>query len=199
MTAPDIRAALHERLSAPRAAHSERVAEAAAHLAACHGLDAEAARLAGWLHDWYKEVPVGEIVALARSCGVLGDAVPAEEVVPSVLHGPVAARLLPQRWPDLSPAVLDAVDRHTTGDPAMTAFDCCLYVGDMIEAGHDWPGVEELRGLAVRDLWAATLSGMETGLRHLLERGRAVDLRTVAARNAVLRRVRGSGGAGAPG
>ncbi len=199
MTEGEVRAALRRQLSAPRAAHSERVAEAAADLAARHGQDADAARLAGWLHDWYKEVPARELVALARSCGVLpADARP-EDVVTSVLHGPVAARLLPRRWPELPAAVLDAVDRHTTGDPAMTPLDCCLYVGDMIEPGHDWDGLEALRALAARDLWAATLAGMDIGLRHLLERGRPVDLRTVAARNAVLRRVRGAGAAGAAG
>lgn len=194
MTEDEAREAVRRQLSAARAAHSERVAETAGALAARHGLDAAAARLAGLLHDWYRELPPAEIVALARSCGALPPGAGEADVVPSVLHGPVAARLLPARWPDLPPAVLLAVDRHTTGDPAMTALDCCLYVGDMIEPGHAWEGVGALRELAQRDLWAATLSAMDAALRHLLERGRPVDLRTVAARNAVLRRVRAAGG-----
>jgi predicted HD superfamily hydrolase involved in NAD metabolism len=188
VTADEARAAVRLQLSPARAAHSERVAETAAALAASHGLDAAAAHLAGLLHDWYRELPAAEIVALARSCGALPPGAADADVVPSVLHGPVAARLLPSRWPELPPAVLQAIDRHTTGDPAMTAFDCCLFVGDAVEPGHSWEGVEELRRLAARDLWAATLAVMDAGLRQLLERGRAVDLRTVAARNALLRR-----------
>jgi nicotinate (nicotinamide) nucleotide adenylyltransferase len=196
-TPDEVRQALRAQLSPPRAAHCERVAETAVRLARRHGLDPAAAELAGLLHDWYREVPAEEIIRLARSCGVLpADAEP-EQVVPAALHGPVAARLLPQRWPGLPEQVLTAIDRHTTGDPQMTAFDLLLYVADLAEPGHAFPGVEQLRALAERDLAAAALAAMEATLEHLLRQGRAIDRRTVAARNALLARVRGQDPAGA--
>ncbi len=187
-TAAELQAAVRGQLSAARAAHSERVAETAAALAARHGLDAGQARVAGLLHDYFREVPAADIVAMARSCGAVPADTPDDALVPAVLHGPVAARVLPPRWPGVPGNVWRAIDRHTTGDPAMTPFDCCLFVGDLVEPAHRWLGVEELRRLAEADLWAATLEAMNRGLRHLLEGGRPIDARTVVARNAVLGR-----------
>ncbi len=182
----EVRAALRTRLGPGRAAHCERVADTAVALARHHGLDPAAAELAGLLHDWYRECGAGEILALARGCGVVAPDVPDEQIVPAVLHGPVAARRLPRRWPGLSQNVLDAIDRHTTGDAGMTAFDCLIYVADLIEPGHRYPGVEALRTLAQRDLYAATLAGMGAGIVRLVQSVRRIDLRTVAARNALL-------------
>ena len=184
----EVRAALWGQLGAARAAHSERVAATAVALAGVHGLPAAAAELAGLLHDWYKEVPLAEILELAGGCGALPAGLAPAQVVAEALHGPVAARLLPRRWPDLPPEVLTAVDRHTTGDPEMTAFDALLYVADLVEPAHTYPGVEALRELAGSDLWGAVLVGMDQTLGHVLRRGRRIDARTVAARNALLHR-----------
>lgn len=186
----EIRAAVQRQLSPPRLAHVLRVAETAVRIAERHGCDATWAELAGLVHDWYREVPDDEIVALARDCGVLTPNDRPEQIVPAALHGPVAARLLPRRWPDVPAEVWSAVDRHTTGAPDMTLFDCLIYVADMIEPGHTYAGVQELRTAADTDLWGAALAGMTATMTRLLARGRAIDLRTVAARNALLRRER---------
>jgi ribosome-associated protein len=176
----EVRAAVRARLSPQRAAHSERVAGTAVDLAGRHGLDASAAELAGWLHDWCREVPAAEIVATARVLGLL-DGRRAEQVVASVLHGPVAARTLPERWPDLPPAVLAAIDRHTTGDPEMTAFDCLVYVADLVEPAHAFAGVEELRALA------ASGCGAVRAERRRGRRPRAVRTAGAEARGGLIR------------
>jgi nicotinate (nicotinamide) nucleotide adenylyltransferase len=182
-----VRAAVVARLGPERAAHSLRVAETAARLAARHGLDPHEAYLAGLLHDWCREEPEEALLREAERLG-LPLPEPAQRVT-AVLHGPVAARVLPERWPGLSRTVLDAIDRHTTGDPAMTAFDCLIYVADLVEPEHRFPGVEALRAAAEEDLWQACLDGLTLTLRHLLETGRRVDPRAVAARNALLVRL----------
>ena len=187
-TATEVRLAVGEHLSPGRAAHVGRVAAAAMQLADTHGLRRDWAELAGLLHDWYREVPFPEIVSLARACGAVPAGVAEAQIVPAALHGPVAARLLPQRWPDLPPEVLVAIDRHTTGDPEMTAFDCLLYVADLIEPGHTFAGVEGPRAAAARDLGEAARLGMEATIERLLHRGAPIDPRTVAARNALLAR-----------
>lgn len=188
--AEELRRAVRGHLSAARAAHVQRVAATAVDLARLHGLRSDWAEIAGLLHDWYRETPSEEIVALARECGALPPGIAAEQIVPAALHGPVAARLLPGRWPDIPAEVLQAIDCHTTGDAAMTVFDCLLYVADMVEPGHAYAGVEALRAEASRDLRAAACAGMEATMERLLRRGLPVDLRTVPARNALLARLR---------
>ena len=194
----DARAALRDRLSAARAAHSERVAETGAALARRHGLDQGAALLAGLLHDWCRELPAAETLALGRELGLVADAADPQLVV-GALHGPIAARVLPRRWPELPAAVLQAIDRHTTGDPAMTELDAVLFVADITEPGRAWDGVAALRALADGDLWAATRLALTTTLRDLLERGRRIDPRAVLARNALLARVAQAHAGTAPG
>ncbi len=181
----EVRQAVEARLSPARAAHSRRVAEEAEQLALRHGVDAEAAFLAGWLHDWCREEPESALVREARALGVPLPADPAQ-LVPATLHGPVAARLLPLRWPGLPQAVLTAVDRHTTGDPRMTALDCVVFLADLLEPAHDFPGVEPLRLAARTDLRGACAQALTQGLVHLLGAGRRVDPRAVAARNALV-------------
>ncbi len=194
----DVEAALDARLSGPRAAHCRGVAAAARDLAVRFDVDPRQAVLAGLLHDWYRETPAVDLLALARRCGVVAPGTPDAEVLAGTLHGPVAARLLPERWSDLEPAVLWAIDRHTTGDVDMADLDCVLFVGDMIEPGRSFPGVERLRAAATRDLRAATLAVMDATLGDLLARGRRIAPRALAARNSLLARLEEGGAAGRP-
>ena len=184
-----VEAAVMTQLSPERAAHVGRVAAEAVALARRFGADADAALWAGLLHDWCKEVPARELVALARATGVLSPDTSDADVLVGTLHGPVAARLLPQRWPELRSSVLAAIDRHTTGDVDMSDLDCVLYCADLIEPDRRFPGVDALRALAREDLWRATLAGMDATLRDLVDRGRRIDPRAVAARNAMLVRL----------
>lgn len=188
----EIRAELPLQLSAPRVAHVLRVAQTAVRLAYRHGLDAPMAEVAALLHDWYREVSDADIVAMARGCGVLTAEQRPDQLIPAALHGPVAARLLPRRWPDLPPEVCSAIDCHTTGAPDMTLADCLLYVADMVEPGHTYAGADELRATAEADLWRAALAGMSATIERLLRRGRPIEPRTVMARNALLARLAGA-------
>ncbi len=189
----EVRRAVEGRLSPDRAAHCVRVAAEAERLARVHGADAAEARLAGLLHDWCREEPADAILRDAQALGVplpRGEA----QVVPAALHGPVAARLLPLRWPGLSLSVLAAIDRHTTGDPEMTDFDCLVFLADLLEPAHDFPGIDDLRAAAERDLRAACAEALTRALSRLLAQGRRIDARAVAARNALLARGAGAGG-----
>lgn len=114
-----------------RLAHSLSVAHTAEHMAALYGVDPYLARVAGILHDWDKVVPTGELIGRARRMGIdLG--VPLERVQP-LLHGIVAARELPERYPELPAEVWQAIDRHTTGSADMSPLDEVVFVADGIE------------------------------------------------------------------
>lgn len=184
----EVEAAVAARLSRARTDHSRRVAETALRLASLHGLDTSDAVLAGWLHDWCRELPRLELLQLAEGYGLVQHG---GHTAISTLHGPLAARLLPTMWPDLSEPVLQAIDRHTTGAPGMTRFDCLVYVSDLIEPGRTFDGVDDLRAVAERDLVQACFQGMDQGIADLLRRGKLIDARTVDARNDLLVRLRG--------
>ena len=104
-----------------RYVHSLGVAETALHLAEVYGVDRFDAAAAGLIHDWDKVLSDDELVARALHYGIKVAGSPSAAT--PLLHGPVAAYELPQLFPGLSPAVFQAVDRHTVGACDMTPLD----------------------------------------------------------------------------
>lgn len=173
---------LARELPGPLYEHSLRVATTARHLAEQNQVDPEQAYLAGLLHDWAKPLPGPELLALARQYSL-----PVSEVearVPTLLHGPVAAALLPTAWGVADPAVLEAIRLHTTGAPGMSKLAQVVWLADYIEPGRSFPGLEAVR--AATDLRAALRLALDQTIRYLLDRGWLVDPLTVQTRNWLL-------------
>ncbi len=181
----EARAALAERLGPASLAHCERVAETAARLAGRFGLDEADARLAGLLHDWEREAEDEDLLAKARSYGILVSEV--DEAVPYLLHADVAAREVAEVFPALGEDVVEAVGTHTVGSPTMGPLAKLVYVADMIEPARGFEGVEPLRRQAER----AVRSGLDElfgrayrhTLLHLVTAGRPIHPRSVETWN----------------
>ncbi len=77
--------------------------------------------------------------------------------------------------------VLNAIKYHTTARPDMSGVEKLVYLGDKLEKGRDYPGIDELRAAAAAD----TDSGMAALLGHtvgyLKERSETPDILTNAA------------------
>lgn len=170
----EIRAALeaHMRAVKPkRYAHSLGVARTAAELAETYGVDVFDAAAAGLIHDWDKILPDAELLARAAQLGVTVSGSPSHAV--PLLHGPVAARELPERFPDLSPEVFQAVARHTVGSTDMTPLDMVVFVADAIEPGRKGDYAVRLRELvgsvSLTELFFQCFS---QGLAYVIQTGR---------------------------
>lgn len=114
-----------------RLKHSLSVAYTAERMALLYGVDPFLARCAGLLHDWSKALPIDEQYAEAKRLGL--DFGVDLELVKPLLHGSIAARVLPARYPDLAPEIFQAIDRHTLGSADMSALDMIIFVADGIE------------------------------------------------------------------
>lgn len=114
-----------------RLAHSLSVGLTAERLAAIYGVEPYLARVAGILHDWEKVLPDRESIARASGLGIeLGVEL---ALVEPLLHGMIAARELPERFPELPDDVWQAIDRHTLGNAHMSPLDMVVFVADGIE------------------------------------------------------------------
>ncbi len=147
-----------------RLKHSLSVADTAEHLAVLYDVDPFLARIAGLLHDWDKVVPKSELLARARRFGIhMG--VPLESVEP-LLHGMVAARELPDRYPHIPREVWHAIACHTSAAEDMGPLDMVLFVADGIEPHRRASeGIEHTRSLvgnvSLEDLfWNAFVGGI---------------------------------------
>lgn len=167
--------------------HSLSVARTAEHLAMLYGVDSYLARVAGLLHDWDKVVPRDELIARARRFGIdLG--VPLEKVEP-LLHGMVAARELPQRYPHLPAEVWHAIACHTSAAQDMGPLDMVLFVADGIEPlRRESDGIRKTRELvgkvSLEDVFWNAFVG---GIVYVLEGGRYLLPRTIDIYNSLAR------------
>ena len=136
---------LRGRVGRRRYRHSLGVSDTAGALARTYGVDEDKARLAGLLHDWDKGLDDPGILARVDELGMeLSDELRA---MPRVLHGLTAAVALGRAFPELSPDILTAIERHTLGAEDMGELDMVLYIADALEPGREGTRVEELREL----------------------------------------------------
>lgn len=168
-----------------RLAHSISVAETAESLALAYGVDPFLARCAGLLHDWEKASSGSEQEARARELGIdLGVDL---SLVRPLLHGIIAARELPPRYPELPAELWHAIEVHTTAATEMSPLDEVLFVADGVEPLRPaTPGIERTRSLvgsvALDDLFWESFVG---GIVYVLEGGRYLYPGTVEVYNSL--------------
>ena len=168
-----------------RLAHSLSVAHCCEGLALTYGVDPFCARAAGLLHDWDKVVPAGELVSRARGLGI--DMGVDLELVEPLLHGIVAARELPDVFPELPHEVWRAVEVHTTAAAAMSPLDQALFVADGIEPLRPaTPGIQMVRELVGKvPLEEVFWTSFVGGITYVLEGGRYLYPGTIDTYNSL--------------
>lgn len=179
---------LAQRLAAKprRLAHSRSVARTAEALASLYGADPFEARVAGILHDWDKALGGRELIERARELDVdLGTDL---ALVSPLLHGIMAARELPGRYPWLPAEVLRAIEVHTIGTADPTALDMVVFVADGIEPLRPAsPGIEAVRSsvgkVPLAELYWRSFAG---GVAYVIETERYLWPGTIETYNALV-------------
>jgi len=172
---------IESRLSEKRYQHSVQVADTAQIMAEKFDLNSQKAYLTGLLHDYARDMPFSELIEIAEKNQLMLH--PLEKAVPELLHGPVGAFLLLRDMGVQDEEILNAVKHHTLGAVQMSDFEKVIYLADMIEPGRKYPGVEELRKLAYKNLDQAMLFGLENTIKYCLEKKKILHPQTVEVRN----------------
>ena len=159
--------------------HTKNVKKMAVKLAKRWGADPEKAAMAAILHDAAKELPREEQLQIFRENAIIAENAPARPA--PVWHGVAAAILAETKWGVTDPEILSAIRCHTTGKQGMSLLDKILYMADMTSAERDFPGVEELREMELRDLDQALYLALRRTVTVVNEKGGALDPMTVAA------------------
>lgn len=137
--------------------HVERVLTEALALGAHWDLDPERIKLATWGHDLFRAHSPAEQLRLAREAGLPITAV--DEAEPVLLHGPIGAAVLRERFGVNDDEVLAAVRDHTLGAPHMPMLAKVILLADKVEQRKRKrdPAMRDIRRLARRDLDTALL------------------------------------------
>ena len=172
------------RLSEKRWTHTKNVKKMAVKLARRWGTDPEKAAMAAILHDSAKELPKQELLQIFADNAIIAENAPARPL--PVWHGIAAAILAETQWGITDPEILSAIRCHTTGKPGMSKLDKIIYLADMTSAERDWPGVEKLRRLELKDLDAAMLAALKQTNDFVLSQGKPLDPMSKAAYEDIL-------------
>lgn len=137
--------------------HVQRVLEEALDLARHWDIDPERTELAVWGHDLFRSHTPPELLRLAREAGIPVTA--EDEAAPVMLHGPLGAVLMRDRFHIDDDEVLSAVRDHTAAIPEMSMLAKVVLLADKFERRKRkrTPVMEPIRRVARRDLDLALL------------------------------------------
>ncbi|MEX2080618.1 MAG: bis(5'-nucleosyl)-tetraphosphatase (symmetrical) YqeK [Dehalococcoidia bacterium] len=157
--AKQIRSVRREMAARPAglARHVERVMVEALDLARRWDADPERVELAVWGHDLFRAHRPADQLKLAREVGL---ALTEDDIAtPVMVHGPVAALVLRERFGVTDDDVLAAVREHTSGAVEMPLIAKIMLVADKVERRKRKraPVMRAVRELARRDLDLALL------------------------------------------
>ena len=183
-TIEDLQNVVKVRLSPKRFAHTLGVLDMARRLANHYGVCIEKAEVAAVLHDAMKERPLQEMQTMVMDAQIAVDL----EMLNNgaLLHGPAAAAYAKLELQIQDESICEAIRVHTLGSTHMSLLDKIIFLADYIEPNRDFPGVEELRALAFKDLNAAVIRAYDGTIRHLLDHGLSIHVDTIRGRNSVL-------------
>lgn len=167
------------RMGDKRFEHTLNVKKMAVQMAKRFGEDPDRAALAALLHDTAKEMPAAQMLELMRANPALAEN--GEHRPTPVWHGVCAAILARTEWGVTDEGVLSAIGCHTTGKPGMSRLDKIIFLADMTCAERNWPGVAELRALALKDLDQAMIAGLRQTIDFVRAGGKPLDPMSLAA------------------
>ncbi|HLR42494.1 MAG TPA: bis(5'-nucleosyl)-tetraphosphatase (symmetrical) YqeK [Pseudogracilibacillus sp.] len=173
-------AILKEKLTKDRYDHTIRVYETAIQLAKKYNAPLEKVSEAALLHDIAKCEPIEN----------LEEAIHAYQLPVSLLefneelwHGPVGAKLVAEKFKIDDEEVFNSIYYHTTGRANMTLVELIIFVADYMEPGRSFPGVEEVRELAQKDIKQAAQKALQNTLIFLISKSATIHPDTIAAYN----------------
>ncbi|MFC7440665.1 bis(5'-nucleosyl)-tetraphosphatase (symmetrical) YqeK [Laceyella putida] len=178
--------ATKEQMPKSRWEHTLRVKETAVALATRLGMDPYPAVVASILHDYCKFWPDDTLSAKIQATDLPKDLLQYNK---ELWHGPVAAIVAREEFGILDQDILNAIQYHTSGRPHMSLLEKVIWLADYIEPGRRFPGVDEVRGLAMSNLDQAMIKALDNTILFLIQKGQKVYPLTLFTRNWLLDQV----------
>lgn len=160
-----------KQLTDHRYQHTLGVMETAIALAEQYGADSKKAELAAIFHDYAKFRPKDEMMKIILSENYPQDLL---QYHSELWHAPAGAYLVEKEAGITDKEVLEAIRYHTSGRPGMTLLEKVIYLADYIEPGRHFPGVEEVRALAKKDLDTALIQAVKNTILFLMKKNQPV-------------------------
>ena len=172
-----IRRRLKKKMDEDRFEHTIGVAYTSVCLAMRYGEDLHKAELAGLLHDCAKCIP--DDIKLDKCKRNNIPITKAQEQSPSLLHAKLGAFIAADHYRIKDQDILNAIENHTTGRPAMSLLEKIVYISDYIEPMRDKaPNLPKVRKIAFEDLDECMYEILKDTLEYLEENPKEIDSTT---------------------
>jgi len=178
---------LKNNISYKRYVHSLNVSATAVKLAELYSCNIVKAEIAGLVHDCARELDIRLLHNYLAKEDIAADDLTLS--VKELLHGPAAIYLCRKAFGIEDEEILNAVRYHTIGRENMSLLEKVIYLSDFIEPGRNFDGVEELRGLAVKNLDKALLLAFNSSIKYIISKNGLIHINTILSRNYVLKQL----------
>lgn len=168
-------------MSDKRFQHVLRVEKKALELAEKYHVDLEKASIAALTHDYAKERPDEEMIAIIMNSEIDNEII---RYGNNIWHGVVGSRLVLKELGISNQDILNAIESHTTGRSNMSELEKVIYVADYIEEGRNFPVVEEARKIAEVSLDEAVAFETKHTLLYLINNQNKIYPKTLETYNA---------------
>lgn len=172
-----------EQLTEQRYVHTKGVMGTAIELAKRYDEDTAQAELAAIFHDYAKFRPKEEMKQIILEQNMDNRLLSFHS---ELWHAPVGAYLVQKEVGIKDEAVLDAIKYHTSGKPGMSKLEKIIYLADYIEPGRVFPGVDEVRELAMISLDDAFIKSVSNTITFLMSRRQPVFPATFEMYNSIV-------------
>lgn len=173
---------VEETLPSKRYNHSIRVAETGKKMAEIFDGDPKKVELAGILHDLCKYEELSGLYQSVTQYELGQDLL---SYGSEILHGPVAAARLKDKYDIDDEEIYFAIYSHTTGRAHMNKTEKIIFIADYIEPKRTTPGVEDIRDIVFkeRNLDKAVYEISKRTVLHLINKDKTVHLKTIECLN----------------
>ncbi|GEN31037.1 putative HD superfamily hydrolase involved in NAD metabolism [Cerasibacillus quisquiliarum] len=175
-------------LTEKRYEHTIRVLNTALTLAERYGVSKKQTELAAIFHDYAKYRPLKELKHWIETTYLPKDLLQFHH---ELWHGPVGSILIEFEHGIKDEEVKTAIYYHTTGRKDMTPIELIIYVADYIEPGRNFPGLDDVRNMAERDILKAAWMISRNTINFLMSKNQPIYPDTFHAYNDLTKKVYG--------
>ncbi len=180
----DIKSDMTKLLPEKLVKHSLGVCDMASKMAINFGVDINKAKIAALLHDYAKPFSSNQLLDEAKKRNIKIDDI--SYISPFLLHGPVAADMARQIYKIKDVDILNAIYYHTYGCTEMSTLEKIIYVADAIEMGRNYPKVDEIRKIALKNLDDGVIEVLKHTINHVLSKNQLLHYNTIELWNELI-------------
>ncbi|WP_042146039.1 bis(5'-nucleosyl)-tetraphosphatase (symmetrical) YqeK [Paucisalibacillus sp. EB02] len=175
-------------LTRQRFEHTLRVTETAVKLAEIYNVSTEKAEIASIFHDYCKYRSLDEMKRIIQTTYLPKDLLLYHH---ELWHGPVASLMIEQEYGIGDDEIKAAIYYHTTGRANMSDLELIVFVADYIEPGRSFPGLDEVRDMAEKDIVKTAWMVSRNTINYLMENKNRIYPDTFHAYNDLTRLLNG--------